>query len=352
MVFGTLRTVLLALGGYLAGKSLGRGMEGSMAGFALAVALIFVGARWVVKSGRPGTAGLTTRAHLAFMAPLLIGQTLLNLLLQADVSLLGAFASGAAMRAGLGPEAADPMVGAYRMTQLFSFLPYQLLISVTFVLFPLLAQAHHQGDRAAVARYVKTGVRIALVVAGAVVSVTSGLAGPLFRLLFPPEAAELGTRPMQLLTLGFGAFALFGIFTTVLNSLGREKASAVITAVAFVLVAGLCWLLLSGAPFDRDLLWKTAVSTSVGLGAATLTAGLLVQKTARASVDPFSLLRVALAMAIAIAVGRHLPYVGKLVTIGYALGIGLLYVLLLVALRELGKTDVELVQKVLRRRPG
>ena len=352
MVFGTLRTALLALGGYLVGRSLGRGMEGAMAGFALAVALIALGARWVVGSGRAGPGGLTSREHLAFMAPLLVGQTLLNLLLQADVSLLGAFASGAAMRAGLGPEAADPMVGAYRMTQLFSFLPYQLLISVTFILFPLLAQAHHQGDREAVARYVRTGVRIALLVAGAMVSVTSGLAGPLFRLLFPPEAADLGIRPMQLLTLGFGAFALFGIFTTVLNSLGREKASAVITAVAFFLVVGLCWFLLSAARFDRELLWKTAVSTSIGLGAATLAAGFLVQKTARASVDLFSLLRVGLAMAIAIAVGRHLPYAGKLVAIGYALGIGLFYVLLLVVMRELGKADVELVKQVLRRRAG
>jgi stage V sporulation protein B len=352
IVFGTLRTALLALGGYLVGRSLGRGMEGAMAGFALAVALIFLGARWAVGSGRAGPAGLTSREHLAFMAPLLVGQTLLNLLLQADVSLLGAFASGAAMRAGLGPEAADPMVGAYRMTQLFSFLPYQLLISVTFILFPLLAQAHHQGDREAVARYVKTGVRIALVVAGAMVSVTSGLAGPLFRLLFAPEAAELGTRPMQLLTLGFGAFALFGIFTTVLNSLGREKASAVITTLAFLLVVGFCWLFLSGAAFDRELLWKTAISTSIGLAAATLAAGLLVQRTARASVGPLSLLRVGLAMAVAIGVGRNLPYPGKVMTIGYAAAIGLLYALLLVVMRELGRADVELVKKVLRRRAG
>jgi stage V sporulation protein B len=352
MVFGTLRTALLALGGYLGGKTMGHGMEGAMLGFALATAVIFLGAQRVVGSGRPGEAELTARQHLVLMAPLLVGQTLLNLLLQADVSLLGAFASGAAKRAGLGPEVADPLVGAYRMTQLFSFLPYQLLISVTFILFPLLAQAHHQGDREAVSRYVRTGVRIALLVAGAMVSVTSGIAGPLFRLLFPPEAAELGVRPMQLLTLGFGAFALFGIFTTVLNSLGRERASAVITTLAFSLVGGLCWLFLSGAPFDGDLLWKTAVSTSIGLTAATVAAGVLVQRTARASVEPFSLARVGFAMAITITVGRHLPHAGKPVTIGYALGLGLLYALLLLLTREIGRADLELVRKVLRRKAG
>ncbi len=350
MAFGTLRTTALALGGYLIGRHFGRGMEGAMIGFVLATALISVGAWKVVGTGRAGAACLTTREHLVFLGPLLLGQALLNLLLQADVSLLGAFASGAALRSGLGPEAADPLVGAYRMTQLFSFLPYQLLVSVTFVLFPLLAQAHHQADRDAVARYVRTGVRIALLVAGAIVSVTSGLAGPLFRLLFPPAAAELGVRPMQLLTLGMGTFALFGIFTTVLNSLGRERASAAITGLACLFVGGLCWVFLAHAPFDPDLLWKTAVSTSSGLLLATLAAGWLVHRTAHATVKPLSLVRVGVSMAIAITLGRNLPYLGKLVTIGYAGAIGLVYALLLVGTRELGRHDLELVKAVLRRR--
>jgi stage V sporulation protein B len=350
MVFGTVRTILLVAGGYWGGARFGRGVEGAMLGFVLATAIIWLGALGVVGPGRQGNAGLTRRSHLAFIAPVLLGQTLLNLLFQADLSVLRVFASGAAVRAGLGPEAADPLVGAYRMTQLFSFLPYQLLISITFVIFPLLAQAHHSGDREAVTRYVRTGVRIALLVAGGMVSVSSGLSGPLFRLVFTPEAAELGTAPMQLLTLGLGSFAVFGILTTVLNSLGRERASALVTALALVLVVGLCWLLLSGADFGPELLWKTAVSTSAGLVAATVGAAWLVFRTAGAVVAPLSLVRVLLSMGVAILFARQLPSAGKLITPAYACLVGLLYAGLLLLTRELGPADLSLVRTTLGRR--
>ena len=45
--------------------------------------------------------------------------------------------------------AADALAGAYGVAQLFCFLPYQLLLSVTFVLFPLLASAKRETDEAA-----------------------------------------------------------------------------------------------------------------------------------------------------------------------------------------------------------
>ena len=97
---------------------------------------------------------------------------LLNLLFQADQLLLRRFSADAALRAGLELTAADPLVGAYRATQLFCFLPYQLVISVSIVLFPMLARAHRDADGVALARYVRQGVRLALIGAGLIVSVT------------------------------------------------------------------------------------------------------------------------------------------------------------------------------------
>jgi stage V sporulation protein B len=304
----------------------------------------------LVGIGRAGRGGPTTGQHLTFIAPLLLGQTLLNLLFQADITLLRAFASDSAAAAGLAPMAADPLVGAYRATQMFCFLPYQLLIAVTFILFPMLATAFRDGDRAAVARYVETGVRIALVLAGLMVSVTSGLAGPLLTLVFGADTAALAERPMQLLTIGFGAFAIFGILTTVLNSLKHERKSAVITAIAAALVALLCYLRVRGAPFGPDLLWRTAIATSAGLALATVGAAFLVKRAAGAVVPPITPLRVLLALGIAIAVARFLPVRGPLVTIGASAVIALVYVVVLIATGELGRRDIENVRTVLSRR--
>jgi stage V sporulation protein B len=189
-------------------------VEGAASGFVLGLVALLVLALAIVGIGRPGPGGISVKSHIAFVVPVLLGQALLNLLLQADVILLRRFAADAAVASHLPLEAADTLVGAYRTTQLFSFLPYQLLISVNFILFPMLAGAIHSQDRAAIARFVTTGVRIALVIAGLMVSVTAGLSNQLLRLVYGAEAAALGGRSLELLALGLGSFAIFGVLTT------------------------------------------------------------------------------------------------------------------------------------------
>jgi stage V sporulation protein B len=344
----TLRTAGLIVGALSFSSELG--VEGAASGFALSALCIFLFALALVGTGKAGGGGMGVRAHVAFVAPILFGQVLLNLLLQADLQLLGRFASEAAVSRNLPAAAADPLVGAYRQTQLFSFLPYQILIALTFILFPMLAGAAHQGDRAAVQRYVKTGVRLALIIAGAMVAVTAGLAGPLLSLVFSDESRRLGTRALQLLAVGFGAFALFGIFTAVLNSLGRERDSARITGLAVVLVAVLCFVRVRGGPLDEELLVRTAQATTLGLFAAALGAAVLVRRSAGAVVAPLTLVRVVGALGTVVLVARHLPEPGKLMTLIYAGCLPLLYGLILVVSRELGRADLALVRTVLGRR--
>ncbi|MCC6898798.1 MAG: lipopolysaccharide biosynthesis protein [Polyangiaceae bacterium] len=354
MLYATIRTVALVGGAVALAGPLGSKVSGSAAGFVGASAAIFVIALALVGIGKRGAGGPSIGRHLQFIAPLLLGQTLLNLLLQADLTLLRAFAADSATLAGLGPEAADPLVGAYRATQLFCFLPYQLLLAVTFILFPMLATAHRDGDREAVKRYVRSGVRLALVLAGLMVSVTSGLSAPLMRLVFPPEAADLGARSMQLLSLGFGAFAVFGILTTALTSLKREVASMAITAVAFALVVAMCFLRVRGTPFGAELLWRTATATTSGLVLATFGAAVLLHRTAGSVAPLASVLRVVGAMSVTIVVGRFLPHPGKLMTLAYSAALAAIYVALLLISRELGKADLATVKAVIGRKaqPG
>ena len=326
VIAATLRTTGLIVGALLFSRRANLGVEGATVGFAVGAALILGAALALVGIGKRGLSAITARAHLLFALPVLLGQILFNLLLQADLTLLRRFASEAALARGLPATAADPLVGAYRATQLFSFLPYQLLIAVTFILFPMLATAARDGDRQAVARYVRTGVRLALLLAGLMVSVTAGLSDRLLYLVFGAEAASLGGPSLELLAVGFGGFAIFGVLTTVLNSLKHERESAIVTGVAATLVVVLCYLRVRGAPFGADLLLLTAQATAAGLFVATLSAAFCVYRAAGAVAPPPALLRVLVAMAVAIGVGRMLPQAGKLVTPAYAIVVGIAYV--------------------------
>jgi stage V sporulation protein B len=349
----TLRTIGLVAGAFLVVKLGGSKLEateGASWGFVFAMVVLLAAALFMVGIGRPGPGGPTVRQHLAFVAPLFLGQILLNLLLQADLTLLRWFAGEAAVARGLALTAADPLIGAYRATQLFSFLPYQLLLSVTFVLFPMLASAARDGDREAVARFVETGVRLALVIAGVMASVTSGLAGPLMRLVFGKDAAEYGTSALETLSLGFGVFAIFGILTTVLNSLKRERVSTLITFVAVVLVGSVCLATVRGGELSGQLLVLTARATSLAIVLSTAVAAFFVYRTTGGLVRPQVVIRVLLATAVAVTVGRFLPDVHKFAVIPFAVLVGLVYLGVLIVTRELSATDLALVRRVLKRR--
>jgi stage V sporulation protein B len=345
----TLRTLGLVGGAYVA-QRLGRsGPTGSALGFAGSTTLVLLVAAFVIGIGSVGPSRLSFGRYAALAAPLLGGQLALNALFQADALLLGRFATQAATAAAAPMSSADELVGAYRATQQFSFLPYQVLIAISFILFPMLATAAKANDPDAIARYVRTGVRLALLIAGAMVSVSLGLAPRLIELLFGAKDAALGGRSLTLLAVGLGAFAIFGILTTVLNSLGRELQSLAVTVFAVLIVAGLCFARARGTPLSEELLWRTAQATTTGLFTATLAAAVLVWRAAGAVAPPLTLLRVCVSLGAAALLGRTLFPAGKVLTLVAAAVIPCFYLLLLVLLRELGRADLELVRKVVRR---
>lgn len=343
----TLRTLAMVGAAWWFSKNHAEGERGAAIGFGVSALTMFVIAALLTGFGRAGQSRLSAREQLRFIGPLLLGQFILNLLFQADLQLLGAFARDAALAVGERPQKADLLVGAYRATQLFGFLPYQLLIAVSFVLFPLLSKAYEAKDRAATAEYVRTGVRLAVVLAGLAVSIASGLAPALLRLVFPSQPFDRLAGPaMRLLSVGLGFFALFGILVTVLNSLRREKEAMALTAGAFAIIVGLCVLFVRGQPFHENLLLKTAAATTTGHVIATLSAAVLVKRTAGGVVSPLSALRVAIAVLICVIAARQLPLGGKVMTLVYVIAIACTYLGLLAAMREIGRADLAALRAV------
>lgn len=353
VTYGILRTAgLLGLGWFFARSN--QGILGACIGFALAATLILPIAARISGLGRNGEAGTPVREYLAFIAPVAIGQIAVQLLMQSDIMVLGRFASHLVVDQGLTGEVArktaDEIVGWYRGCQLFAFLPYQLLISLTFILFPMLAKAKAEDDREAIARFVKSGTRLALVFACIMVATVSALGPHLLRLVYPIEFSQRGGDALRLLALGQGAFAIFYVETTVLTSLGRERIGALLTWVAVGLIAGLCWIAGASATDGVQLLERTAAATTVALAIASVAGAFLVRKVAGAFAAPLTLVRVFIALAVTVIAGTRVPWLGKLIVIPEAGIMALIALILLVAMREIGRDDVAMVRNVIARR--
>lgn len=363
ITFAVLRTAgLVGLGFVFARRGLD-GVTGSTFGIVVAAVLIVpIALRWT-GMGRAYTGTHaeipTARAYLAGLAPLAIAQLATNLLMQVDITLLGRFLSlsvpgrvdvdvcvGAVAQTNL----ADEWVGVYRACQLFAFLPYQLLFSVTQVLFPMVASAQAEGDRERVAALVRRGSRLALIICGLLVCVVLALPESLLYFAYGKTVAERGAPTLRLLALGQAAFALLGLANTVLVSLGKERRAALISTIAFVIVAVACWFAIPNAEFGAGQLRATAIASAGALTLAFIGAGLEVRKSAGSFIPAMTMVRVGAALGLALAAGTHLPRFGRLVTPVVACGVVLAYVVFLLATRELGVEDVAALRAVVRRR--
>lgn len=355
IAYGVSRAALLVGGAWAAARLFGMsGATGAAAGFVTAAMLIIPVALWRSGVGRSGVGGPTVGAYLSYLGPLFVMQLGLNLLLQTDLLLLSRAAGAEARAMGLEgaalEKAADEVVGIYRGVQLFGFLPYQLLMSVQFVLFPMLARAHADHDDASVAAYTKSGIRLALILTGLIAGTIAALGPFVLRFAFPDKIAFGGADAIRFYAPGLGAFAILGVASAALNSLRKEISSAVVTWVTAGLVFGAVTLTRPAHAFGKTLVDSTALATSGAMIAAAVVAAILLRRAAGAFASPLTLLRVVVAMGITIASGYVMPWMGKLVVLVQAAALAVLYLGLLVAMRELGRADLDLVLRVVGRK--
>ncbi|MBK6465185.1 MAG: lipopolysaccharide biosynthesis protein [Myxococcales bacterium] len=358
MIAATLRTSGLVGLGYLFRKQWDDGVLGSAVGAVLAAGLILLLALSMTGTGaKPSAADADDpripRALPYFigLAPVMLAQLFTSGLMQADITVLGHFLSAAAPADDAAPQKlADEWVGVYRACQLFAFLPYQLLFSVTQVLFPMLAKASKEGDQAAVSRLVARGSRLGVLVTGLFASVVVSLPASLLGFVYGPDVSARGAATLRVLGLGQASFAIFGLATTVLVSLGRERRAMRLTALALGANLLFGWGLVGRASFGGPQLVAAATATTLSIVAALIYATHTVRREAGAFVPAGTAARVGGLLVALAAAGQLVPRLSKPVTVLACVGVVVTYLLVLVVSGELGPDDLAVVKGVVARR--
>ena len=347
MTYTTLRT-----GGMLGAAALGFGALGVFAGFAMATSVVMLAAALIVGTGSRGERR-PWRSWLSFMAPLWLYQLCLNLILQVDVTLLKRSVAEILQHSDtLAETAADTAsryVGFYRAAQTFAFVPYQLIISVAFVVFPMVSQALSLGDEDTARGYIRAALRFSLLVLLAVAAPFAGAAPAVMRLVYP-EAYVAGAPALAVLALAMVAFSLFVIAATVMTGAGRPGLAAAVAslAVVVVLIGNLGLVRYIGV--GEHTLLAAASGTALGTATALIAMGVAVYRRFGAFLAPSTALRALLAGAAAFAVAAALPHQTRVQGL-LALAAGAIsYLAALYLSREITRSDLETVLNMLRRR--
>ncbi|NOY90080.1 MAG: oligosaccharide flippase family protein [Deltaproteobacteria bacterium] len=347
VTFSTLRA-----GGILGGAALlGIGALGAIGGFAVAAVSITLVALFVVGLGSRGRR-LPMKTWFAFMAPIWIYQGFLNGVLQIDVQVLKRSLAEIALAGGATSVAASELasryVGFYRGAQTFAFVPYQLILSMTFIVFPMVSKAMAAGDHEQVRATIRGAMRFSLLTLLAVAAPIAGAADGVIRVAYP-EAYLAGAPALGVLVFGIAAFALFVISATVLSSAGKPGLAAIIAGVSLVIVVVANRVLVMRTNGGEAALPAAALGTSIGTFTALLLAGSAVFVRFKTFIAPSTALRGALAAAAAYAAAHFVPHASRLSAIG-ALAVGFfVFLAALAILREISKQDIAAARKILGR---
>lgn len=345
--FTTLRT-----GSILGAAALGFGAFGAIAGFSGAAVGILLVAVLTVGIGRGGERPWPLRRWLGFMGPLWAFHACLNGIMQIDVLVLSRSVVDLATEAGLSAaeaaKEAQRLAGFYRAAQVFAFVPYQLILSMTFVIFPMVSRATSEGDSAAARTTIRAALRFSVLVLLAVASPLAGASDGVIRIAYPEEYLA-GAPALGVLVFGLVMFALFVIGATTLSGAGRPALSAILGAVALGVVVVANRLFVMGAGLGEHTLRAAALGTTLGMGVALLLVGTMVYRAFGAFLPWASVARAVAAGAAGWAVAHFIPHDTRWTALLALVAGFVAYAVALVLVRELHRRDLDAVRRVLGR---
>ena len=348
ITFSTLRTT-----GVLAGAAVGIGAIGAVVGFSTAAAaIVTVALIWVGTGRRSEGARIPRRRWLGFMAPIWTYQICLNGVLMIDLQVLKRTATELALQsASVGHAAVDlanQTVAYYRAAQTFAFVPYQLILSMTFVVFPMISKATSLGDHEAAKKTIQHGLRLSLLLLLLVAAPTSGAAEGVMRIAYPAEYV-VGAQALGVLVFGVCAFALFAVAATAISGAGKPSAAALVAAIALITVIVANRMLVMRAGLDGEPLRAAAIGTSIGMGVALVLSSIVVYRVFGAFIPWLTWLRAGAAAGAGYAVANAIPHLSIVGALAALAGGLVAAVATLVVTRELGGEDWAALRRVVGR---
>jgi polysaccharide transporter, PST family len=342
ITYSTLRCVFVVGAAVVAHSAMA-----AIGGFVVAAFVVLVIAVFVVGFGKPSTEPFDMKVLFRFFSGVAFYLLIVNLLMFTDGLLLKRVVTEWAQAHGIAdPTAyANEQAGFYGAVQNVARIPYQLILAVTFVIFPLVSKSTFDQDVERTRGYVRATMRYSLVVAAGIAAGLGARPDAVMRLFYKPEYA-VGAHALGALVVGYVFFSLFNIAGTIINGSGRTLPTTVIGVVTLAATVAAEWIGIRVAlDGGHDALFVAAVTTAATMGLGVVLSVAYLWRAFGASLPLLSLVRVAAAYAAALAVGsawtRAGIMPGKVGALVSAAICGVVYLVVCVATGELRPSELK-----------
>ncbi|HEX8952931.1 MAG TPA: oligosaccharide flippase family protein [Polyangia bacterium] len=343
MTYSTLRCIFVVGAAWATHSALA-----AVGGFVAAAAAVLVISVFVVGFGKPSTQPFDVKMLARFFSGVAFYLLIVNLLMFTDGLLLKRVVTEWAQARGLADPAAyaNAQAGFYGAVQNVARIPYQLILAVTLVIFPLISKSTFDNDVEKTRGYIRNTMRYSLVVAALFAAVLAARPDATMHLFYKPEYA-VGARALSALVLGYVAFSLFNIAGTIINGSGRTLPTTIIGVVTLAATVAAEWIGIRVAlETGADPLFVAAVTTAATMTLGVLlSAGYLWRTFGAAPLPAATLVRVAAAYAAALGAGwawtRAGILPGKVGTLVSCAAVGVVYLVVCVATGELSPSELK-----------
>lgn len=318
MTFSTIKLTLILLFVYL-----GYSITGAITGFVFAAFIILLIS--VLLCGFQTTSlSFKAKKIIHFEILIMIFTLIINLLMNVDLFLVKALSS---------LEVANSSAGYYAAALTIARVPYQAIISITLVLFPLISRATFIHDKLKTKSYISNAFRYSYMLLFGFVVLISSNSKQIISLLYTDKYLA-GGQPLAILAFGFLFFSLFIISTIIISGSGRPKISVGIGVIALLIDIGLNYLLI-----PKFHLVGAACATTITLFGSFLMCLRYIKRRFGVFMPMSSFLKISTCGIIIYL--SALPFrVSTLFLLPKLAVLGILYFLLLSIIRELKKEDV------------
>lgn len=329
MTYSTLKLFFIVL---LA--ALGFGVRGSVGGFDLAAASVLAVSMILARGGaRKGD--VRSGQLLKFQSYLLLFTFVLTLLQRVDLFLIKSLSS---------PEAktASENAGHYGAAIDVANITYQVIVSVTFVIFPLISKSTFEDDRRRTQVYISNTLRYAVMIMALTATLFSANASEVLRVIFP-DSYQAGGQALRILAFGILFFGLLYVITTIISASGRPSVSLLIGAATLTSSAVLNVLLI-----PRYGLAGAATATAVSMLAGAVAACAYVKRRFGRLMPPLSAFRIAACAGVIYAASLAFSPSSRLLIVVQLVALAVAYLIALLVTGELGRSDLRLIARVAR----
>lgn len=253
------------------------------------------------------------------------------------------------------------LTAIYGAAQTIARLPYQLMIAVTFVIFPVLSKQAQSENKEDIRRYITATLRYSLIGVGAMVIGLGAHFSGTMTLFYKPEYAE-GSHALLFLLLAYTVFSMLSVVGTILNSLGHLRYTALLSMVILLITGLIVYVFLSQRliapasilqiPRYVQPLSLAAQGLAIGFTIGLVLFLLVLWNKYRVTIPFFSLFRVGLACIPGVCFGwlwTSLPFSGilggKIGTIFCGVGSGVFYLIVLFLTKEISIQEILNIRK-------